>query len=183
MKIRHLAIYLVLMLVSLYISTAGAQTRKPLTNQDVVDMTRQALAPSIIVKAIEANQSDFDVSAQALLDLKNAGLDASVMNAMLSTQASKPSAPVAALHATSVPLDGTTAPDPSRRICSATRGCLISEGTEVPLKFASDLTSKPAVENDPVEFVLDDDVKVGQTVVVAKGAHARPSFLTLTVPE
>ena len=41
------------------------------------------------------------------------------------------------------------------------------------MKFASDLTSKTAVENDSVEFVLDDDVKVGRTVVVAKGAHAK----------
>jgi hypothetical protein len=171
-KIRHLALCLALLLLSISIRAANAQTRKPLTNQDVIDMTKQALTPPIIVKAIEANQTDFDVSAQALLDLKNAGVDASVMEAMLSTQPGKPSGSVAALHGASAPLDDTTTPDLSRRICSATRGCLISEGTEVPLKFASDLSSKTAVENDPVEFVLDDDVKVGQTVVIPKGAHA-----------
>lgn len=173
MKIRHLALYLVLMLVPIYTRSADAQMRKPLTNQDVVNMTKQALAAPVIVKAIQANETNFDISAQALVDLKNAGVDASVMDAMLSTQTSKPSGSVAALHGISAPVDDTTTPDPSRRICSATRGCLISEGTEVPLKFASDLTSKTAVENDPVEFVLDDDVKVGQTVVVAKGAHAK----------
>ena len=87
MKIRHLALFSMLMLVSMHLSTAGAQTRKPLTNQDVIDMTKQALAPAIIVKAVEANQTDFDVSAQALLDLKSAGVDASVMEAMLSSRA------------------------------------------------------------------------------------------------
>ena len=173
MKIRHLILFLALMLVSMYISTPNAQTRKPLTNQDVVNMTKQALAAPIIVKALQANETDFDVSAQALVDLKNAGVDASVMDAMLSTQPAKPPGSVAALHGTSAPVDDTTTPDAARRVCSATRGCMISEGTEVPLKFASDLSSKTAVENDPVEFVLDDDVKVGQTVVVAKGAHAK----------
>jgi uncharacterized protein (UPF0147 family) len=171
-KIRHLALFFVMMLVPMYISTAGAQTRKPLTNQDVVDMTKQALAPSIIVKAIEANQADFDVSAQALLDLKNAGVDASVMEAMLSAQGGKPSGSVEALHGLSAIVDDSTNPDPLRRVCSATRGCLIREGTEVQLKFATDLSSKTAVENDPVEFILDDDVKVGPTVVIPKGAHA-----------
>ena len=78
----------------MHIAIVGAQTRKPLTNQDVIDMTKQALTPPIIVKAIEANQTDFDVSAQALLDLKNAGVDASVMEAMLSAQGSKPSGSV-----------------------------------------------------------------------------------------
>ena len=173
MKIRHLAPFLALMFFVMHTSISNAQTRKPLTNQDVIDMTKQALASSIIVIAIEANQTDFDVSAQALLDLKNAGVDASVMEAMLSAQGSKPSGSVEALHGASAPPDDTTSPDASKRVCSATRGCLIREGTEVPLKFASDLSSKTAVENDPVEFLLDDDVKVGQTIVVAKGAHAR----------
>lgn len=67
-------------------------------------MTKQVLAPSIIVKAIQANETDFGVSSQALVDLKNAGVDSSVMDAMLSTQASKPSAPVAALHGISARL-------------------------------------------------------------------------------
>ena len=50
MKIRHLVLFLTLMLVSMDISTANAQTRKPLTNQDVVNMTKEALAAPVIVK-------------------------------------------------------------------------------------------------------------------------------------
>jgi hypothetical protein len=40
------------------------------------------------------------------------------------------------------------------------------------LKFAADLSSKTANEGDPVEFLLDDDLKVGDSIVVPKGAHA-----------
>jgi len=38
----------------------------------------------------------------------------------------------------------------------------------VVLKFAANLTSKTANEGDPVEFLLDEDVKAGDAVVVAK---------------
>jgi hypothetical protein len=103
-KIRHLALCLELLLLSISILSAHAQTRKPLTNQDVVNMTKEALAAPVIVKAIQANETDFDVSAQALVDLKNAGVDASVMDAMLSTQGGKPSGSFAALHGTAARL-------------------------------------------------------------------------------
>jgi len=53
-KIRHLVLFLALMLISMDISTTNAQTRKPLTNQDVVNMTKEALAAPVIVKAIQA---------------------------------------------------------------------------------------------------------------------------------
>ena len=66
---------------------------------------------------------------------------------------------------------GATA-DPSGSTCSLTKGCLIREGTEIALKFESDLNSKTAVDGDPVEFVLDNDLKIGETTLVKKGAHA-----------
>jgi hypothetical protein len=49
---------------------------------------------------------------------------------------------------------------------------LLKEGELVALKFAADLNSKTARAGDPVEFLLDDDLKVGGSIVVPKGAHA-----------
>jgi hypothetical protein len=48
----------------------------------------------------------------------------------------------------------------------------LKEGTEVPLVFASDLNSKTAVDDDPVNMTLAEDIKVGDVVVVKKGAVA-----------
>lgn len=48
----------------------------------------------------------------------------------------------------------------------------LKEGTEVKLKFASDLSSKTANEDDPVELSLDQDLKVGDVVVARAGAKA-----------
>jgi hypothetical protein len=48
----------------------------------------------------------------------------------------------------------------------------LKEGTEVRLKFAQELSSKTASEGDPVNFILDEDIKVGDTVLVRAGAKA-----------
>src|SRR5215831_6254905 len=49
---------------------------------------------------------------------------------------------------------------------------VLKEGTDVKLKFAQDLSSKTAAENDPVNLVLDEDLKVGDVVVAKTGAKA-----------
>jgi len=49
---------------------------------------------------------------------------------------------------------------------------VLKEGTDVKLKFADDLSSKTATEGDPVNLVLDEDIKVGDVVVVRAGAKA-----------
>jgi len=49
---------------------------------------------------------------------------------------------------------------------------VLKEGTDVKLKFAQDLSSKTAAEDDPVNLVLDEDLKVGDVVVAKAGAKA-----------
>jgi len=152
-------------------AAAFAQTQKALTNTDIVTMTKNGFAPALIVKAIQSGATDFDVSAQALINLKNEGVDQSVMEAMLSAQGNNPSAAIEAAHGSATPADGGAA-DPSKPACTVNSGCLLRDSTQVALKFAADLNSKTAHEGDPVELLLDEDMKVGETVVVAKGAHA-----------
>jgi hypothetical protein len=48
----------------------------------------------------------------------------------------------------------------------------LKEGTEVPLVFATSLSSKTAVDGDPVSLSLAEDLKVGEVVVAHKGAAA-----------
>src|SRR5258708_34108112 len=79
-------------------TTALAQTQKPLPNADVVTVTKNGFAPALIVKAMQSDATDFAVSTQTLIDLKNAGVDQSVMEAMLAAQGNKPSAPLEQAH-------------------------------------------------------------------------------------
>jgi hypothetical protein len=152
-------------------SVTFAQTEKPLTNTDVLTMTKQDFAPGLIVKAIQTSGTSFDGSAEALVELKNAGVDRTVMEAMLAAHGAKPSAAVEPAHGAAPSLDAGTG-DPSNPACGPAGGCLLRDSTEVGLKFATDVNSKSAHEGDPVEFLLDEDLKVGGTVVIPKGAHA-----------
>ena len=49
---------------------------------------------------------------------------------------------------------------------------VLKEGADVQLKFAQDVTSKTATEGDPVNLVLDQDLKLGDAVVAKAGAKA-----------
>jgi hypothetical protein len=49
---------------------------------------------------------------------------------------------------------------------------VLAEGTDVPLVFDQDISSKTAEEGDPIAFVLSDDIKVGDVVVAKAGCKA-----------
>jgi len=67
----------------------------------------------------------------------------------------------------------TAAPQPSAPVAQVPSSPLVlRDGSDVPLKFAEDLSSKTAAEGDPVAFVLDDDLKVNGVVVAKAGCKA-----------
>ncbi len=59
----------------------------------------------------------------------------------------------------------TPAPAPADKL-------VLAEGTDVPLTFDQDLSSKTAAEGDPVTLVLAEDLMVGKVVVAKAGAKA-----------
>jgi hypothetical protein len=87
--------------------------------------------------------------------------------AMLAFSQDTPSAPAAPAVATTpvVPAPPVPQAAPAAKL-------MLKEGTDVKLKFADDLSSKTATEGDPVNLVLDEDLKVGEVVVVKAGAKA-----------
>ncbi|MFN0277759.1 MAG: hypothetical protein ACKVRN_04060 [Pyrinomonadaceae bacterium] len=67
------------------------QSKKPLTNADVVGMTKQKIAPETIQAVImNSPETRFDISAAALAKLKRAGVAGAVVNTMI--EQTKPSA-------------------------------------------------------------------------------------------
>jgi hypothetical protein len=64
------------------------------------------------------------------------------------------------------------APAVSAAAAPTSANLVLTEGTDVNLKFDQDLSSKTAVEGDAVEFVLAEDLKVGDVVVAKAGCKA-----------
>jgi hypothetical protein len=64
-------------------NSAGARSTAPLTNQDIVLMTRSKFDDATIVKTIQTFNTNFDLSVAALMKMKEAGVSEPVMQAML----------------------------------------------------------------------------------------------------
>jgi hypothetical protein len=84
--LRSLAVILAFVTV---FGSAQSQKKPPLTNQDIVRMVKDKFSDSTIVKAIEANHTAFDVSATALIVLRDSGVSQTVIEAMLSAATPK----------------------------------------------------------------------------------------------
>src|ERR1700745_3148331 len=102
---RSRTVLVLCILTTLVVGLTFAQTKKPLTNDDVVQMVKAGFQESMIVKAIEANDANFDVSVQALVDLKNAGVSQPIIEAMLAAEARKKAPDLAATQAKEPPAD------------------------------------------------------------------------------
>jgi len=166
MKNRKL-VFVVLLMAA--VSTLGwSQAQKSLTNKDVTDMVKQGMNEALIIKVIQASDSNFDVSADAVAQLKAGGATQNIIDAMVQAQASKSASTAPPASAAPAP-----APAPAALPATANNGrLLLKEGTELPLKFANDLSSKTASEGDSVELTLDGDIKVGDVVVAKSGSRA-----------
>ena len=76
-------------------SLFAQQNQQPLTNAEVIKMVKSGLPASVIANAIQANDTDFDVSANGLISLQKAGVPQTVMDAMISASSKKRSAAAA----------------------------------------------------------------------------------------
>jgi hypothetical protein len=72
----------------------------------------------------------------------------------------------------SAPLPATSIPATSLAPAIPVGTLVLREGTDVRLKFANDLSSKTANDGDPVDLILDEDLKVGDIVVAKSGCKA-----------
>jgi hypothetical protein len=61
------------------------QVRRALINQDIVQMVKAKFSDSAIIKLIKANETAFDLSADAMIALKAEGVSQNVIETMLST--------------------------------------------------------------------------------------------------
>ena len=82
--------FLLICLLAITPATALSQAPKSLTNQDIVQMAHAGFDDSTILKYMQASPDvDFDLSVQAMVSLKDAGVNQSLIQAMLSIAISK----------------------------------------------------------------------------------------------
>ncbi len=105
------------------------------------------------------------------MKLKSISLGSAMILLCFSSIAAAQSGP-ATTQAAQPAAQGSQAVQPQAQAAEAPAKLTLKEGTDVKLKFAQDLSSKTATDDDPVNLVLDEDLKVGEVTVVKAGAKA-----------
>ena len=104
-----------LVLMTVLASASLAQSKRPLTNDDIKKLVKDGFTDDVVVAMIEANDSAYDVSLDGLNSLKAAGISSPVMQAMLKAEAHKRQSPDSAPPAAQAapPPQAAPAPMPS----------------------------------------------------------------------
>ena len=90
---------------------AFSQGNKPLTNDDVVQMVKGGFDESTTIAAIDAADTNFDTSVQALMALKAAGVSEKVISAMLAATKKKAEAAKGPAQSSAAPPAAAQKPD------------------------------------------------------------------------
>jgi hypothetical protein len=139
-------------------SSAFAQTvQEQLNNQSIVEMVKSGLSAEIIIAKIKSAKSDFDTSSKALQDLKKEGVADSIVLVMVK-------------KASGIADESPTVTSPAPE---TTANVVLPDGTEVKLITIEEISSKKAIQDDLLTFKIAEDVKIGNNVVIAKGAIAK----------
>lgn len=83
-----------ILLAAICVSTATSsvvaqQANKPLTNADIIEMLKAGLPESTIILSIQQSPTNFDTSPKALIELKQQGASAKVLDAIVQAQAKR----------------------------------------------------------------------------------------------
>ena len=143
-------------------SAFPATADAPLTNDQVIEMVKSGVSKDIIISHIRNSKTNFGFSTEDLIELAKKDVPSDIIEVMRNPHATEavgngvapaPVSPPQALHAT------------------------LNAGHEVPFLAASDIPFSAAGDGSRIEFVVAEDVKAGDRVVIAKGARGFGSLI------
>jgi hypothetical protein len=146
-----------------------------------------------VISTIDASPGQYDTTTDAVIGLEHAGVSDRVIAAMRSKGSyavvkskgsyavvpvinAAPRASAQTVLPPAPPVPSPVTDTPPAQASAATKVpsgmVMLRDGTDVSLKFDESLSSKSAAEGDPVTFILDEDLKVGDVVVAKSGSKA-----------
>jgi serine/threonine-protein kinase len=158
-----------------------APTDQALTNDNIIQMVEAKVAPAVILSQIRNSKTAFSLSAPEVIRLTKASVPESVIEAMRNPKAapSRPAAPVASAAPAAAPASTTAAsvppapaPAPAPAAASPSGSIVavtLTDGMPFTISLAEDIPQN-AEEGSPVHFTAARDLRVGDLVVIAKGA-------------
>ena len=161
-----------------------------LTNDNIIQMVEAKVAPAVILSQIRSSKTAFNLSASEVIRLSRASVPESVIEAMRNPKAvaAKAAPPAAAAVPAAIPSTAATPPPssitttspppppasaPAPVAVSAPSGSLVAitltDGMPFTITLAEDIPQN-AEERRPLRFTVAKEVRVGDLVVIARGA-------------
>jgi hypothetical protein len=132
-----------------------------MTNVEIISLTKAGLDKDVIINKIRQSQTKFDVSTDALIQLKQSGVDANVVKAMLDSTNVDRSAVVSGPVSSSI---------------------IIPDGTEVKVITMEEVSGKHSVEGDQLNFKVAEDVVINGVKVIAKDTIVKATVTAAKKP-
>jgi protein kinase-like protein len=161
-----------------------APVDQALTNDNIIQMVEAKVAPAVILSQIRNSKTAFSLSAPEVIRLTKASVPEAVIEAMRNPKAAtpKPTAPPAStappVSTTTASASATSAPVPAPAPAPASApvspsgsivAVTLTDGMPFSITLAEDVPQN-AEEGSPIHFTVAKDVRVGDLVVIAKGA-------------
>jgi hypothetical protein len=178
----------------------GQAPAKPLTNDDVVAMVKGHLGDTTIVNAIQSQDSNFDVSAAALIKLNQAGVKPAVMDAMIAAsgkqraaaqaaqaqaqaqaQAAQAAAQQAAAQAQSASAANANLPSVTL-VQGAAKQTLSASRTQIAQSKEKVSTLSAMASNGALTQTLTSVATTLSTAAAMKGSMTAASMMPMTMP-
>jgi len=162
-----------------------AAADQALTNDNIIQMFEAKVAPAVILSQIRNSKTAFNLSAPEIIRLSRAHVPENVIEAMRNPKATAPKAvastatPAPAAAAPPASSSPAPSPDPPPAEPAATPVAVSSQGSLVAVTLTDGLAFAITLAEDvpqnveegrALRFTVAKDVRVGEIVVIAKGA-------------
>jgi serine/threonine-protein kinase len=163
-----------------------AAADQALTNDNIIQMVDAKVAPAIILSQIRSSKTAFNLSAPEVIRLSRARVSETLIEAMRNPKAvpakaaASPASPAPApVPATSASLPAPPAPTPAPAETAAAPAAVSQSGALVAVTLTDGLTFSITLAEDipqnveegrSIRFTVAKEVRVGELVVIAKGA-------------
>jgi serine/threonine-protein kinase len=141
--------------------------RETLDNDDILELVKEKVPDSVILGQIRDARTDFDLSSEEVIRLVKGGVSEKVIEGMRN--------PKAIASATGIPAPPVPPAAPKAGMSLVT----VPDQTPVALLLSADVPSDAAA-GTPIAFTAAENVRVGEEVVIPKGAPARGTLLGKT---
>jgi hypothetical protein len=141
----------------LFLMSMTAFSQAVLTNDQIIEMVKAKLTSSLIISQIRGSKTNFDLSTAELIRLSHANVSEDIIAAMRNPQM--------VIRSDSKPVIGPSTTGVQNTI-------KLPDGEKLRLMLAEDISSATANVGDRITFTVAEEFKVGDVVLISKGAQA-----------